>query len=189
MNNNKKLLFFVLLSFLVGKFSYSGETIWKEFVINPSKSTFNSLEKSLNKKAKQYSVNEDIQNKLINLIEKRNPLAIDAGFILMPKLDGGNLEVMITSVGNTIPYNPELILKMFKKHKTPYRAMIKILTMVPYTLIEKYDERTSLIEKRIESIGSVDDAHLVTIKDESLDILKSEKKRLNKVQDMIKKMQ
>jgi hypothetical protein len=186
-----KLIVILVSVILYANQAVSCESKWVEFVNNPSQDNYKKLKgnDSHQEGKGARSVSEDTQLKLINLIENKNKLAIDASFLLMPKLGGAALEEMFRAVGSVIIDEPIFVLEMFKKHNAPLHVVNSILTMVPYKLIEEYEIRTRLIDKRSEAINSVSNKQLQNTKEEALEILKDESSKMHKRLEMIKNMQ
>ena len=181
---NKYIVFAIFISAaLCMTQAMSCENKWQIFVKKPSQKSYNNLrDKQFHKcENKGQYVNNDTEDRLIELINKKNKYAIDAGFLLIPKLDGGNLEDMYTAVGNAITNEPVFVLEMFNKHKIPLYGVYSILSMVSYNIIEDDMGMAKLIDERAAAINSVNQKHLQGLKKESIRILRHESEQLHKI--------
>jgi hypothetical protein len=168
----------------------ANETNWKKFVVNPSNTSHRMLLRELKKcknatTCKELAPSSEIVGRLVKLIADKDLRAVDVAFLSrsLCLLDGGDLEDVNRALGQLSETDPKLLLTHLRKYKVSGRSFENTLIILPIETVDDLDAQVRTVQKRIDSISSVNDASLVLEKDNAIHVLMNQ---LGDLQKLIK---
>ena len=164
---------------------------WEDFLKNPNGATsYGTLVHSLktcDKTAKciEATPHAGALYDLLALVKSGNPHAVDVAILSLDLdlLDGGHLEDAIRALGQLAETYPKLLLSCLQKHKFRGYPFESIFVMLPLETVDDVDAKIRTIQKRIDSLSSVDDPPLKKERDNAILVLKRELKELQRIKE------
>jgi hypothetical protein len=150
---------------------------WQEFLENPNAVTYERLAGSV-RDCRDSVCREGLTPdsptvvRLVALVNRGQPQAIDAAFLGRGLLDGGDLEDVDRSLGEVADRSPRVFLEGARRHRLQPRQLSGIVKMLPSHVIDDDAARVRATEKRIAALSSVDDLALRAERDEALRALR-----------------
>jgi len=189
MTNHIVRYFLIIALFFICVFAeiaFAGHK-WMDFLRNPTGTTSEALIQRLNacnKTDKCMEAKPDSEEvyKLIALIKSGNPYAVDVAFfsLNLDLFDGGELGDVVRSLGQLAEINPKLLLRSLKRHGIIGYPFENIMIILPLEAVDDSNAKIRTVQKRIDSISTVNDPSLINERDQAILVLK---RRLAQLQE------
>jgi hypothetical protein len=176
-----------LIMLVLASIAFAGNIKWMTFLENPTDATYTTLVQSLkacNKSAKciEAELDADGISKLLKLIKSGNSMAVDVTFLSreLGIFDGADLEDVIRALGRLAETHPKLLLGYLHKYKMTGYSFEDTLIMLPLETVDDLNAKIRTVQKRIDSISTVNDPSLINERDQAVQVLK---RRLAQLQE------
>lgn len=149
---------------------------WVQFLTHPRGDRYQVLSQRLrdcNDTGCAHQVKPNSQDvvRLLRLVQRGDPNAVELAFLSLRFLDGGDLEDVFRSLGSLTETHPRLFLKEVSQHRVTQAKYESLLTMLPLSTVDNEAKKRRLIERRIRSLAAVKDKPLAVARDEAIAIL------------------
>jgi hypothetical protein len=155
MRRIQTVLVFLLLSCVYAAPAYCN-SVWNDFLQTPKKQEFINLKTTLSGISQQCSVDtlptEKQIAQLLNLVRNGNQSALYALWLIYGCLDVGDSEDANRSVGIFLEKHPRAFLTFIQENSVSGKVFHYMVVMLPLTLVDNVDGRSSIINKRIAAL-------------------------------------
>jgi hypothetical protein len=178
---------FVLLALLWGGVSASADVApqWNEFLLNPGDQTLSILTNGTAADAgecrEDLAPNQKQRRQLLALIEKGNQWGFRAALLVSPCWDGSDAEDFYRASGIFFERLPCTFLRILEERRTSDTQLRLMLTMLPLSTVDDFDEKLAMIRKRISILRGINDAALSDLKGKALVFLINEETKFMKI--------
>ena len=137
---------------------------WSGFLKHPDEVSLANVEESIITSVKQCgwgkNVNKavisiDVGQKLFKYIKEGNEFAFKVGLIVVPCLDGGELEDFYRSAARFFEINPIKLLALIKQQEITDEEYERIIVMLQEESTDNKKLSILIIEKRIEMLSEI----------------------------------
>lgn len=149
---------------------------WEGFLANPNADRYHALAEKL-RGCKDSECRNEVRPssravaRLLLLVKRGDPNAVDLAFLSIRFLDGGNLEDTLRTLGSLTETSPNLFLQEVKKHGLPSYQVRRLLRMLPLDTVDNVAKKRRLVRRRVASLAAVDDKNLVDVRDAAIAVL------------------
>jgi hypothetical protein len=190
----KVVLFLLLTSTNI----FASDNIWMTFNKNPNEinyrvcreqiQTSNDILKDNTKiwdtpVAVSLVSNNKLYNDFLNLVDRRNPYAVELAIQIYPFTDAAAREYLCQAVGKTIKTNPTFLLHLLRKYEVDndreIRCFIGSYPVDEFT--DDVDKNISETKNRIKFLKTVTSPELIEYREKCVSILSNYKRRLEKL--------
>ncbi len=162
---------------------------WDNFLESPLGSNYKLLISEINK-CKDISCKEIITpdyeetTKLVKLISDGNKNSIHLAFLIQPMmLPGHLLEEVTRALGSVADVDPWLFVSFASYYEVSDDELESMINMMPEYVIDDLPERKRAIQRRIDSLLSVQDPKLINTRDKAVSSLNKYLQALQEVEE------
>lgn len=157
---------------------------WAQFLSQPNARNHRALAQALQgcnnpECAHQIKPSSQAVNRLLELVQRGDPKAVDLAFLSIRFLDGGDLEDVFRGLGSVTETDPKLFLEQVVRHRVSRGNLESLLTMLPLSTVDNVPKKRRLVERRIRSLAAVKDKPVAHVRDEAIAILEHFLSRLS----------
>lgn len=162
---------------------------WDNFLESPLDSNYKLLISEINK-CKDIECKEIVTpdyeetTKLVKLISDGNKNSIHLAFLIQPMmLPGHLLEEVTRALGSVADVDPWLFVSLASYYQVSDDELESMINMMPEYVIDDLPERKRAIQRRIDSLLSVQDPKLINTRDKAVSSLNKYLQALQEVEE------
>lgn len=162
---------------------------WKNFLESPLDSNYKLLISEINK-CKDISCKEIITPdyeetaRLVKLVADGNKNSIHLTFLIQPIMFPGHLlEEVTRALGSVADVDPWLFVSLASYYQVSDDELESMINMMPEYLIDDLSGEKRAIQRRIDSLLSVQDPKLINTRDKAVSFLKKYLQALQEVEE------
>lgn len=162
---------------------------WESFLQSPLDSNYkllmSDIDRCKNIRCKEI-ITPDYEEtaRLVKLVEDGNKNSINLAFLIQPIMLPGHLLEEVTRVlGSVADVDPWLFINLASYYQVSDDELESMINMMPEYVIDDLPERKRAIQRRIDSLLSVQDPKLINTRDKAVSFLKKYLQALQEVEE------
>lgn len=187
------LIFIMVLSFPLIAASRDQESTahdkWKSFLESPLDSNYQLLIDEMNRCQdvdckRALGPDYDETGRLVKLIAESDKNAINLAFMIQPNmLPGHPVEEVTRALGSVADADPGLFISLANYYRTSDAELESMINMMPEYVIDDIPAAKRAIQKRMDSLLSIQDPELIDTRDKAVSFLRKYFQVLEKIEE------